>query len=287
MIVSMTAFARKSQEADWGSITWEVRSVNHRYLELSLRLPEPLRVLEKSVREHIQDQLARGKVEATLKFQPGRVVPFDMVVNQELAENLVGAAQSIHQLFPTTQLNIMDVLQWPGVLQIKDTRMDVVGEAMLALLKKALADLMVSRQREGEGLKEYVGTRLDTIQQYLDQVEQRLPEVLQWGRERITARFKELSVNVDKDRLEQEMVWLAQKADIAEELQRLQAHVAEVRRVLSQGGVVGRRLDFLMQELNREANTLGSKSMDSSISQAVIELKVCIEQMREQVQNIE
>ena len=287
MVASMTAFARKGQEADWGSITWEVRSVNHRYLELSLRLPEPLRILEKQVREAIQGELGRGKIEATLKFQPGGVVPFDMEVNRGLAEKLAGAAQSIHPLFSDAQLNIMDVLEWPGVLQTKDTRMDAVGEAMLLLLKNTLIDLVVSRQREGEGLKKYMQARLDTVQQHVDRVKQQLPDVLQQGRERMVTRFEELSINVDKDRLEQEMVWLAQKVDVAEELQRLQAHVTEVRRVLDQGGVVGRRLDFLMQELNREANTLGSKSIDSAISQAVIELKVCIEQMREQVQNIE
>lgn len=287
MIASMTAFARKSQEANWGSVTWEIRSVNHRYLEMAIRMPEPLRNLEKSVREQIQKYISRGKVEAMLRFQPGQDVPFNIIVNQSLAQQLANAAKSVDKLFPNTQVNMVEVLAWPGVLHTKDTNMDVVGEAMLGLLQETIADLVSVRQREGAGVEKFMAERLKSIQGYIDVIKSRMPETLKTGRTKMIARFKELSVSLDKERLEQEMVWLAQKVDVAEELQRLTAHVLEVQRVLKEGGVVGRRLDFLMQELNREANTISSKSTDSAVTQAAIELRVQIEQMREQVQNIE
>lgn len=287
MISSMTAFARKSQEANWGSITWELRSVNHRYLEISVRMPEPLRHLEKSVREQIQKHINRGKIEAILKFQPGQDVPFNMTVNESLAGQLATAAQSMKELFPNAQANVMDLLAWPGILQTTDTNMDVVGMALLKLLQQTLSDLVAVRQREGEGVKKFISERLQLVKRYINAVEKRMPSVIKGAQTKIQARFEELSLSLDKDRFEQEMVWLAQKVDIAEELQRLEAHTVEVQRILEKGGVVGRRLDFLMQELNREANTLSSKSVDSEVTQAAMELRVQIEQIREQVQNIE
>jgi len=287
MIASMTAFARKNQEANWGSITWELRTVNHRYMEMTVRMPEPLRHLEKTVREHIQQHINRGKVEAILKFQPGQDVPFNITVNQSLAGQLAHAAQSLKALFPNAQANAMDLLAWPGILQTTDTNMDVVGVALLELLQQTLSELVAARQREGEGVKKFIVERLQSINRYSGVVAKRMPNVINTAQTKIQARFEELSVSLDKERFEQEMVWLAQKFDIAEELQRLEAHAIEVQRVLEKGGVVGRRLDFLMQELNREANTLSSKSVDSEVTQAAIELRVQIEQIREQVQNIE
>lgn len=287
MIASMTAFARKSQESNWGSITWELRTVNHRYLEITVRMPEPLRHLEKSVREHIQKQINRGKVEAILKFQPGRDVPFNITVNESLVGQLASAADSIQALFPNTQANVMDLLAWPGILQTKDTNMDIVGVALVELLQETVSDLVAARGREGEGLKKFIEERLQSIKHYVSIVKKRIPNVVEVAQMKIQTRFEELSLSLDKERFEQEMVWLAQKVDIAEELQRLEAHTVEVQRVLDKGGVVGRRLDFLMQELNREANTLSSKSVDSEVTQAAIELRVQIEQIREQVQNIE
>lgn len=287
MIASMTAFARKSQEANWGSITWEIRTVNHRYLEISIRMPESLRNYEKSVREQIQKSISRGKVEATLKFQPGQDVPFNITVNQSLAQQLADAAQSVNGLFLNAQVNMVELLAWPGILQTKDTNLDAVGEGTLELLQQALSDLVAARQREGDGVKKFIVERLQSIQQGIEVIKKRMPTVVKTGQTKMKARFEELSVSLDKERFEQEMVWLAQKVDIAEELQRLETHVIEVQRVLKAGDVVGRRLDFLMQELNREANTISSKSVDSEVTQAAIELRVQIEQMREQVQNIE
>ncbi len=287
MIASMTAFARKSQEANWGAITWEIRTVNHRYLEISIRMPESLRNYEKLVREQIQKSISRGKVEATLKFQPGQDVPFNITVNQSLAQQLADAAQSVNGLFPNAQVNMVELLAWPGILQTKDTNLDAAGEGTLELLQQTLSDLVAARQREGDGVKKFIVERLQNIQQGIEVIKKRMPTVVKTGQTKMKARFEELSVNLDKERFEQEMVWLAQKVDIAEELQRLEAHVIEVQRVLKAGDVVGRRLDFLMQELNREANTISSKSVDSEVTQAAIELRVQIEQMREQVQNIE
>lgn len=287
MISSMTAFARKTKDANWGSLVWEVRSVNHRYLEISVRLPEPLRDLEKAVRDQIQKQLYRGKVEAQLKFQPGQDMPFEIVVNEKLARQLASAATPLQQLFSNTQLNTMDLLSWPGILQTKETQMEVVGQAAIVLLKETLAAIVEIRQREGEGIKQYIEKRLANIQKYVDEIKPRMPAALELAREKIISRFEELAVSLDNERLEQEIVWLVNKVDIGEEIQRLEAHAQEVHRVLARDEAVGRRLDFLMQELNRETNTLGSKSMDTTISQAVIELKVQIEQIREQVQNIE
>ena len=287
MISSMTAFASKTLEAHWGSITWEIRSVNHRYLELAVRLPEPLRHLEKMLREAIPKHLHRGKVEVSLKFQPGQTLPCEIMVNQKLAQQLAKAAESLQLLFSHAQFNMMDVLSWPGMLQTKETHLEEVVVAAGALLQTTVEELVEVRQREGEGLQTYIEARLDAIQSYLDQIKPRTSLALQAGYEKMMARFEELTVNLDKERLEQEMVWLANKMDISEELQRLETHTKEVRRVLTQDTVVGRRLDFLLQELNREANTLSNKSTDSAIIQAAIELKVHIEQIREQVQNIE
>lgn len=287
MIVSMTGFSRQTHEADWGAVTWEIRSVNHRYLEPTLRLPEPLRDVEKLVRARLQSHLSRGKVDLVLRFQPGKHAPFDIEINEDLVNKLSDAAECIDRSFSGSSINAMDVLNWPGVLRTKDTGMDLVAEAALSLLDHALQDLCAMRAREGAGLQAFLEQRLVLMEQEIEVIQQRMPSVLEAQRERITRRFDELSLALDSERIEQEMTLLIQKSDIAEELQRLIAHMAEVRSVLEKGGVVGRRLDFLMQELNREANTLGSKSIDPKITQSVVELKVQIEQMREQVQNIE
>ncbi|ABS76787.1 YicC family protein [Coxiella burnetii] len=287
MIASMTAFSRQSHEATWGLLTWEIRTVNHRYLEITLRLPDFLREFEQASREAIQKVLRRGKVEATLRFQPGWDVPFEMNVNQVLTERLAKASETVISYFPSATINAIDVLSWPGVLQTKETQVDVIGKAVFALLNSALTDCMDIRRREGEGLKLFIEERLNNVKGKIAIIKKRLSALHQAAREKMIARFEELSLALDKERLEQEMLWLVQKSDVAEELQRLEAHLLEVKRVLVEGGTVGRRLDFLMQELNREANTLGNKSLDADVSQVVVDLKVQIEQMREQVQNIE
>lgn len=287
MVASMTGFARRTKEGPWGTLVWEVRSVNHRFLEVGMRLPEALRQAEVAARQQIQKVLKRGKVDGVLKFSPGEKVPFEIVVNKALVQQLANAAKVVAQHFPESQVNQLDVLNWHGVIETKQTEMDIVAENALALLQEVLQDLLDMRQREGQGLKTFIAERLQTLSEQASQIEQRLPSLHQQARDKVVARFAELSLEVESERLEQEMVWLVQKMDVAEEIQRLYAHVTEVTRTLDQGGAIGRRLDFLMQELNREANTLGSKSSDSAVTQAVVELKVQIEQMREQVQNIE
>ncbi len=289
MITSMTAFSRKMHEDVWGTLIWELRSVNHRYLEMALRLPESFRIYEKSIRDEIIKLLKRGKIEATLKFYPGTEVPFDFIVNQGLIGKLAAAARDIENAFSNQplNLNLTDILAWQGVLQTKDTHMGALSSAMVTLLQESLKDLVEMRQREGHSIATFLQKRIADIREQMAVIHQRLPLIQDAEQQRIKTRFAELSLELNPDRLAEEMAWMAQKADIAEELQRLDAHLIEVNRVLEKGGVVGRRLDFLMQELNREANTLSSKSQDAMQTQAAVEIKVLIEQMREQVQNIE
>ncbi|MFW0079737.1 MAG: YicC/YloC family endoribonuclease [Coxiella endosymbiont of Haemaphysalis qinghaiensis] len=287
MIASMTAFAKCSYEASWGTLKWEIRTVNHRYLEVTLRMPEFLRDFEQSSRAIIQNYLSRGKVETILNFQTGQEAPIEVKVNQTLTEQLAKACETVLSFFPLATVNVMDVLAWPGVLQTKETEVDVMKKAILDLLKSALDECVSVRQREGEKLQVFLEDRIKISKKLITSIKKRMPLLLKAARERMMARFEEFAISLDKERLEQEMLWLAQKMDVSEELQRLETHINEVKRVLDRGGVVGRRLDFLMQELNREANTLGNKSIGTKVSQAVIELKVQIEQMREQIQNIE
>lgn len=287
MIASMTAFACKTEEAVWGSLTWEIRSVNHRYLELAVRSPDFLRDMEKLFRDEIQAHLHRGKVEAILRFQPGQESSFEMSLNKTLVNQLAQVTQAVEKSFPHVTTDALAILAWPGVLQTKEKNREAINEMAISALRKTVSELVKCRQREGDSMVHYLQERVKNIQNKLQIVAERQPIVLTAARQKILTRLEEITTSLDKDRLEQEMVWLAQKIDIAEELQRAQAHCVEVGRVLKQGGEVGRRLDFLMQELNREANTLGSKSTDAQITQAVVEIKVQIEQMREQVQNIE
>lgn len=287
MVASMTGFANKTLESSFGNLSWEVRSVNHRYLEISTRMPENFRALEMEVRGRIQTLVKRGKVEATLKFAPGLEVPFDLVVNESMVKQLHSAAQVVNNHFKDNQVNTVDILNWPGVLDKKQTHTEELQQSALALLDSSLQDLCSVRQREGQGLKTFIEARLDEMKREIKLVEERLPLLQEQARTKLHDRFSELNMQVDSDRLEQEIVLLLQKMDVAEEIQRLHAHIDETQRVLAQGQLIGRRLDFLMQEFNREANTLGSKSSDAQVTKAVVELKVQIEQTREQVQNIE
>lgn len=287
MIASMTAFASRFHENSFGILRWEIRTVNHRYLEVTLRMPEFLRDFEQSSREIIQNYLKRGKVEAILSFQISQATSVEVKINQALTEQLAKASATILSLFPSVTVNVMDVLAWPGVLQTKETEVDIMEKTILDLLKSTLDECVSVRQREGKGLQLFLEDRLKISKRLISSIKKRMPMLLRAARERIIARFEECTISLDKERLEQEILWLAQKMDVSEELQRLEMHINEVNLVLDNGEVVGRRLDFLMQELNREINTLGNKSIGIEVSQAVIELKVQIEQMREQVQNIE
>jgi uncharacterized protein (TIGR00255 family) len=288
MIRSMTAFARCEAQAPFGVLTWEIRSINHRYLEVGLRAPEELRGLEARVRDVVAKQLNRGKVDCTLRFQSHTDIAPDVPVNEELAQRLIQACTRIQALMPqAAPFSALDVLRWPGVLNVTQADTQQIQERALILLTEALVELSTTRAREGEKLREFLAERCTAMRAIVTQVQTRLPEIAQRIRERLHKRLEELLAEVDQARLEQELAHLAQKMDVAEEIGRLLAHFSEIDHLLNQKDPVGRRLDFLMQELHREANTLGSKSADIDTTRASVDLKVNIEQMREQVQNIE
>lgn len=288
MIQSMTAFARTQAQGKWGTAVCELRSINHRYLELFVRLPETLNELEGGIREQIRNMIKRGKIECYLRYQPGDVEGTEITINTHLADRLCRATQTIAAILKNpAQINPMEILQWPGILQLAEVDLEAIEDEIFKLLAKALQDLIEARTREGEELKQLFLQRLEGMKIEIAKVRQRMPEIIKEQRERLIKRFADVKLEMDSGRLEQEMVMFAQKTDVMEELDRIDSHISEVRRVLKQGGMVGRRLDFLMQELNREANTLGSKSVSVDTTRASVELKVLIEQVREQVQNIE
>lgn len=288
MIHSMTAFARRELQASWGNAAWEIRSVNHRYLEIGFRLPDIFTQLEPVLREQLKTRLQRGKIDISLRYQPTSSAENQLAINKELAMQLIQARTDIANLIAQpTALNPTDILRWPGVLQNKDLDSANIRQALLDLFSETLHDLIEMRKREGVALAALLEIRLDAMLQEINKVKQILPQVSINQREKIIARLSEAKVNFDPARLEQELIFYTQKMDVAEEIDRLATHINEVRKTLAQGSAVGRRLDFLMQELNREANTLGAKSVVMETTQVSVELKILIEQMREQVQNIE
>lgn len=286
MIASMTAFARLEDSGDWGSAVWEIRTVNHRYLEIGVRIPDDLRVLENKIRERISAKVQRGKVDCTLRYEPDEAHMGDITINRQLAEKLIAAAESLPLTGPST-VNTIDILRWPGVINREIPDAEVIGGPLIMLLDAVMDMILDSRRREGEKLAAMVLERCTSVTECVSATRAKLPEIIEAIRERIISRATEMAAEVDNERLEQEMVILVQKLDVAEELDRLEAHIEEVRRILTTEEAKGRRLDFLMQEMNREANTLGSKAGSIDVSNASVELKVLIEQMREQIQNIE
>jgi len=288
MIRSMTAFARQEARGPWGVLTWELRSLNHRFLEATVRLPEELRALETTVRERVAATAARGKVECNLRFQRAAGVHAELQFDAEMARRVVQLAGEVGAMVaPPAPVNALEVLRWPGVVQEAELDLGPVSEQALTLLDTALGELVATREREGARLRDLLLERTGAMETLAAEVREQLPEIRVRLRERLEARLAELAVPADPGRLEQELVLQLQKIDVDEELDRLVAHLQEVRAVLGREEPVGRRLDFLMQELNREANTLGSKSAVVETTRAAVELKVLIEQMREQVQNIE
>jgi uncharacterized protein (TIGR00255 family) len=288
MIHSMTAFARREGETPWGVLTWELRTVNHRYLEISPRLPEDFRVLESQVRDRINAVLQRGKVECQLRFQALAQQSPDFALNKELISRLVVATAEVDRMLDQpAAVNALEILRWPGVIQAPQPDHEQMAVAALSILDEALAELAATRAREGAKLKDLILQRCEGVAAQAAIAAQRLPEVRIRLREKLLSRLAEVKAELEPMRVEQEMVLLGQRLDVEEELDRLTAHLAEVRRILGQAGPAGRRLDFLMQELHREANTLGSKSGDVETTRVSMEMKVLIEQMREQVQNIE
>ena len=287
MLRSMTAFASAEADTGHGTLAIELRSVNHRYLELGLRLPDELRSLEATVRERVAAKLSRGKVDLSLRYKPAVADASAITVDEALLTRLADTAQALAAKFPQLNVDFASLLGWPGVLLDRDTDQESLREAALAVLDSALADMVVARGREGERLGGFMRERLDGIERIVAEVRAHLPEVRAALRARFDARLAELKQPLEPGRVEQEVVLQVQRMDVDEELDRLTAHVAEARRIFGLTEAVGRRLDFLMQEFNREANTLGSKSADPRTTNAAVELKVLIEQMREQVQNLE
>ncbi len=287
-VFSMTAFARRDNNGSFGQVSVELRSVNSRHLEATLRLPDSLREHEFAWRERLRKIISRGKVELTVRLDAGLDAPASIRINTALAEQLIAAAEHIDSLTRhSSPINPTDILALPGVI-VRDTPdlselPVIVGE----LIDAALSDFLAMRAREGAALKAMIEARLVGIENEIATVQTRMPVIMQHYRSKLADRLSELEAALVPERLEQELVLFTQKIDVSEELDRLTAHVAEVRRVLNSGGAIGRRLDFLMQELNREANTLGSKASTADSAWSSVELKVLVEQMREQVQNVE
>jgi uncharacterized protein (TIGR00255 family) len=284
----MTAFARHELEGEWGSLIIEIRTVNSRFLEINPRIADDLRQYENKVRNAINARLSRGKVDCTIRYKSPEIGETAIKINTALAKELAHATRELDSIiYNPSPVSSFELLKWPGVIEPPSADPEALSAALELAMSKALDDLDEGRLREGEKLKVIIEQRIDAIGDVVTHVAKRLPEVLQKSRERLHNRLAELTQEINQDRLEQEMVILAQKLDVDEELDRLKTHMSEVKHILKQKKPIGRRLDFLMQELNREANTLGSKSIDIETTQASIDLKVFIEQMREQIQNIE
>ena len=288
MLKSMTAFSRKESGNDWGTLTWEMRSVNHRYLDVSIRLADELRLIEPQVREKINAKLSRGKVEVSLRFKPSQSVSSQIAVNEALASQVAEAAKSLQTKIGETQpLSSLEILRWPGVVGQAEADFNPLQQLALELFDTTLTDYIDTRKREGEKTADMLTERCDAIEKIVEQVKVLRPKMVERQHAKLISRIEELDTEHDTGRLEQELVYIAQRLDVAEELDRLNAHLSELRDILKRDEPVGRRLDFLVQEFNREANTLSSKSADAETTALSVDLKVYIEQMREQVQNME
>lgn len=287
MIYSMTAFAHLELKKEWGNAVWEIRSVNQRFLETYFRLPEAFRNLEMTLRERLRTTLTRGKVECSLRIELNANQNNDLALNQEYAKQVISSLQWLKETAQEGEINLVDILRFPGVVDNQNQDLDQISQDLLDGFEQILVEFIAMRGREGENLQALIQQRLDAIATEATKVHAQMPSVLQWQKDRLQQRFDELNLQLDPQRLEQEMVLLAQKVDVAEELDRLQLHVKETTSILKKGGAVGRKLDFMMQELNREANTLASKSINADVTNSAVELKVLIEQMREQIQNLE
>ena len=285
---SMTGFARLEQQFDWGTLACEIRSVNHRYLEPTVRLPEMLRAIENTLRQELKKHVSRGKLDISIYAKFENAGKANLALNESLANDVVKLAEKLsNALQKPADISPLEILKWPGVLQTEEVDKDALESAALGLFNQTLNALLENRKREGKELKQFIEQRLDAIERHGASVRSHMPEILEAHHNKLREKLTALQVDVDEERLTQELVYIAQKADVAEELDRLEAHLGEVKLSLAQQKPMGRRLDFLMQELNREANTLSSKSLNSDTTQVAVELKVLIEQMREQIQNIE
>ena len=288
MPYSMTAFSRTSGQTPWGEITCELRSVNHRYLEINPRLPDEVRSLEPQIRDNIAQHVKRGRVDCNIRLQQQELGAEDVNVNKDLIAKVVAVADQIRAQNSNLQpLRVADVLRWPGVVLAPQLDEDQIGTVAMECLRDAIHQLVDIRKREGERLLSTLLTKLEGAREIVKGLKTSVPNLQQQFRQRVEKRLEDARLELDPTRLEQELVIYIQKSDVSEEIDRLEAHLEELSNVFHQDQPIGRRLDFLMQELNREANTLGSKSIDTRLTQASVELKVLIEQMREQVQNLE
>jgi uncharacterized protein (TIGR00255 family) len=283
----MTGFARREVSGTWGTLVCEIRSVNHRFLEAGFRLPDELRQAESELRQQLAKEIKRGKVDCSMSYRRLQGADSALEVDPQALERVTSRVREIAKLIPDPTINVLDVLRWPGVLRDESTVGDELLAAARGLFGATVKDLVAARAREGVRLRELLEQRCGALDALVAQVRTRLPEVHSRVRAKLNERLAELQVNVDRDRLEQELALMLQRLDIDEELDRLAGHIVETRRIIGGEDPAGRRLDFLMQELNREANTLSSKSQDLETTRSAVDMKVIIEQMREQVQNIE
>ena len=287
MILSMTGYATASAELDSGSLALELRAVNHRYLDIQLRMPDELRGFEGALREAITAQLQRGKVECRINYA-ARAAQNGAALNRNLLQQLASWNKEVQTALPEARtLSVADVLRWNGVLETPTASADELRATLFDLLQEVLQEFSASRAREGEKLKEFLLQRVDKIEALRIDVMPHVPAAIAAYEQKLIARLREAMQDSVDERVRQEITLFASKIDVDEELSRLSSHLTEMRRILMQGGAVGKRLDFLMQELNREANTLGSKSVDAEVSRSAMEMKILIEQMREQIQNLE
>lgn len=286
MISSMTGFARQERSGAFGSVICEIRSVNHRFLDAAMRLPESCRALESELRQSVARELRRGKVDCTIQYRPP--VAGELQIDESALSPLLTRSRQIAELIPGQgHISVLDLLRWPGVLREEQTDVDALHAAVRAVFEETLTNLSAARGREGKRLTELILQRCEALATLITQVRARLPEVLARVRSRLEERLTELGGELNQERVEQEIVLLLHRLDVAEELDRLDGHIDEARRTLAGPEAAGRRLDFLLQEFNREANTLASKSQDLETTRIAVEMKVAIEQMREQVQNME
>jgi uncharacterized protein (TIGR00255 family) len=286
---SMTAFARLASQTKWGAATWEIKSINHRYNEIQYRLPDSFRPLEIPLREKTREYVSRGKLDCVLRFSPNENLASTFRINQSVLKEVLNAHQEITQsLGDNHKTDPMKILQWPGIVITDEFDYQELNQEIMQLYEKTLNELVVCRKHEGTALAQYIKKHLATLEQLLEkEVRVRLPQVLNSYRNKLIDRLAEINIEHDSGRLEQEMALIAARLDVAEETERLATHIIAVQNQLKKTGAVGRHLDFLMQELHRETNTLGSKCNDATISHLTVDMKVLIEQMREQIQNIE
>jgi len=283
----MTAFARQETATDIGKLILEMRSVNHRYLDLNFRLSDMLRELEPDFREVIKSILSRGKVDINIRLETSETAS-SLEINYPLAEDILKLHHKLYEISPEiAPVDFISLLKWPGILNQAQQLTDEIKKQVITACEQCVNALVENRKREGDALAETVDNRLAQCQIYVAEIKKYYPEQLAQQKQRLSDRLKDILEQLDSTRLEQEMIILAQKLDIAEEIDRLSTHIKEFRYMMNKGGQVGRRMDFLLQEMNREANTMASKAIDAKIQHAVVEIKVLLEQIREQAQNIE